>query len=416
VSLTANLLLFGRVLRGLGLDVSPGRMRDLIGATEHVGIGDRVDFREAARSLLVHRHEDMGLFDAAFEAFWRKPVEGSTHLDLRALGETRRFRRPRFAAPEPPRSRLGDTGEDFGPDPADPPLLQPVLVASAQERLRHKDFGEMTAEELDEVAAFVRGAALHPETRRTRRHQPGPGPLLDLRRTLRASRRHGGEVLTWARRERKAKPRPIVVIADVSGSMERYTRILLLFSYALAQRPETPVEAFVFGTRLTRITRHLRGQDAERALSLVSHAVPDWSGGTRIGDALHTFNFEWARRVLGRRPVVLLVSDGWDRGDPVVLAEEMARLHRSCGRLVWLNPLLGAPGYEPLARGMQAALPHLDAFLTVHNLASLEDLGRHLANSRHLPKGEPRVGARGSNLHGDLSPTRPPSSSRSLHA
>jgi uncharacterized protein with von Willebrand factor type A (vWA) domain len=399
VHLTANLLLFGRVLRGLGLEVSPGRMRDLIDATEHVGIGERADFRHAARSLLVHRHEDLPLFEAAFDAFWRKPAEGSTHLDLRALGEKRRFRRPRFAAPSPPRSPLADAEDDPGSNPEDPPLLQPLLVASAQEILRHKDFGEMTALEMEEVAAFVRGAAIGPRSRQTRRRRGGPGPFLDIRRTLRESRRHGGLVFTWARLERKTKPWPIVVLADISGSMERYTRVLLLFAYAMAQRRETRLEAFVFSTRLTRITRHLRGKDSERALREISHAVPDWSGGTRIGEALHAFNFDWARRVLGGRPLVLVVSDGWERGDPSLLAEEMARLRRRCRRLVWLNPLLGAPDYEPLTRGMQAALPHVDAFLTVHNLASLEDLGRHLAA-----------------LRGDSALRRPLSSPRSLHA
>ncbi len=378
--LTRNLLLFGRVLRGLGLEVSPGRMRDLIGVTEHVGIEDRADFRHAAHGLLVHRHEDLPLFDAAFDAFWRKPAEGTTALDLSALGETRRFRRPRFAALHPPRSGGADQGNREEANPADPPLLQPVLVASAEERLRHKDFGEMTAEELAEVAAFVRGAAQNPETRRTRRRRPGARPFLDLRRTLRDSHRRGGLVFTWAHRRRLVKPRPIVVIADVSGSMERYTRVLLLFAYALAQHKETRLEAFVFGTRLTRITRHLRGHDPERALREVSHAVPDRSWGTRIGEALHAFNFGWARRVLGGRPLVLVVSDGWDRGDPELLAEEMARLARSCARLVWLNPLLGAPDYEPLTRGMQAALPHIGALLSVHNVASLEDLGRHVAH------------------------------------
>jgi uncharacterized protein with von Willebrand factor type A (vWA) domain len=399
MNLATNLLLFGRVLRGLGLEVSPGRLRDLIGATEHVGIGDRGDFRHAARSLLVHRHEDLPLFEAAFEAFWRKPSRGATALDLRALGEKRRFRRPRFAAPSPPPVAHAAAGDDPVSSASDPPLLQPVLVASAEERLRHKDFGEMSAEELAEVASFVGSAAIAPETRRTRRRRPGPRPFLDLRRTLRDSRRRGGEILAFAHRERQAKPRPIVVIADISGSMERYTRILLLFVYALARRKDTRLEAFVFGTRLTRITRHLRRGDAQRALREIAGAVPDWSGGTRIGLALHAFNFEWARRVLGRRPLVLLVSDGWETGDPAQLGLEMARLRRSSGRLVWLNPLLGAPDYEPLARGMQAALPHIGALLSVHNLSSLEHLGRQLAS-----------------LYGSARSKRPFASSRSLHA
>jgi uncharacterized protein with von Willebrand factor type A (vWA) domain len=376
--LLRNVLLFGRVLRELGLEVSPGRMRDLIDAAEHVGLASRSDFRHAAHGLLVHRHEDTPLFDAAFDAFWRKPSEGSTHLDLRALGEKRRFKRPRFAAlagasPPPP------PGPETRPSP---PALVPILAPSAQEVQRHKDFAEMTAEELKEVEAFVLSAAARTEERSTRRRRPGRRPFVDVRRTLRRSQRHGGEVFTWARLERRRKPRPLVVLADVSGSMERYTRVLLLFMYGLARSGALSVEAFVFGTRLSRITRHLRGRDPESALREASRAVSDWSGGTRIGECLHAFNFEWGRRVLGRRPLVLLVSDGWERGEPERLAEEVCRLRRSAYRLAWLNPLLGAADYEPLAGGMKAALPHVDDFMPVHNLQSLEDLGRHLGRLR----------------------------------
>jgi uncharacterized protein with von Willebrand factor type A (vWA) domain len=201
---------------------------------------------------------------------------------------------------------------------------------------------------------------------------------VDLRRTLRRSLRHGGEVLGWARSERKPKPRPLVILADISGSMELYSRLLLLFAYGLAKALEQPVEAFVFGTRLTRITRQLRGCDADGAIREVSRRVPDWSGGTRIGEALRAFNVRWGRRVLGRGCVVLLISDGWDRGEPERLRAEMARLQQSCHRLIWLNPLKGSPGYEPLTRGMQAALPHADDFLPAHSLGSLEALGRKL--------------------------------------
>jgi hypothetical protein len=186
-------------------------------------------------------------------------------------------------------------------------------------------------------------------------------------------------VLTWATRGPKTKPRPLVVIADISGSMERYTRLLLHFLYSLTAGLDQRVETFLFGTRLTRITRQLEHKDIETALREVSGAVNDWAGGTRIGDCLHRFNFDWGRRVLGRGAVVLVISDGWDRGDPELLRAEMARLTRSCHRLIWLNPLLGAPDYEPLTRGIQAALPYIDDFLPVHNLASLEDLAMRLA-------------------------------------
>ena len=187
-------------------------------------------------------------------------------------------------------------------------------------------------------------------------------------------------MLDWARREKKWKTRPIVIIADVSGSMERYSRLLLLFACGLAKALEQRVEAFVFSTRLTRITRQLRQRNVERALRDVSLAIPDWSGGTRIGEALHTFNFQWGRRVLGQGALALVISDGWDRGDAGLLAAEIAPLHRSSHRLVWLNPLLGAPDYEPLTRGIQAALPFIDDFLPVHNLDSLAALAQHLAN------------------------------------
>jgi uncharacterized protein with von Willebrand factor type A (vWA) domain len=186
-------------------------------------------------------------------------------------------------------------------------------------------------------------------------------------------------MIEWPRRERKIKPRPLILLADVSGSMERYTRLLLHFIYSLAEGLSQEVEAFVFSTHLTPITRQLRGRELEPALQEVSQKVTDWSGGTRIGQALKTFNFRWARRVATHRAVVLLISDGWDRGDPALLETEMARLQRNCYRLIWLNPLLGSPEYEPLTRGIQAALPYIDDFLPVHNLASLEDLATHLA-------------------------------------
>lgn len=377
--LLQNLLLFGRVLHGLGLDGSPARMIDLATALGHLDLGRKRDVYHAMRSLVVRRREDIPLFDEAFHVFWRKPAEGSTTLDLRAMGERRRFRKPRFdpppLAPEP--QPEGDEGR---PASEAPPVVRATMTYSAAEVLRHKDFAEMTGEELAEVERLLGGFAWRLAERRTRRWAAaGRGPQLDLRRTLRDSLRHGGEVLEWERRRRRTRPRPLVVLADISGSMERYTRLLLLFLYALAEGLEQRVEAFVFGTRLTRVTRQLRGRDVERALREVSRAVPDWSGGTRIGDALHTFNFSWGRRVPGSGAVVLLISDGWDRGEPELLRTEMARLQRSSHRLVWLNPLLGAPEYEPLARGMKTALPFVDDFLPVHTLASLEDLARRLA-------------------------------------
>ncbi len=386
-NLLHNLILFGRLLRGLGLDVNPGRMIDLVHALNYIEVGRKVDFYHTVRSLLVHRREDIPLFDEAFEAFWRKPADGWTTLDLRVMGERKRLRRPLFTAPplrQPPAMTPSD--EDDQSRDGEPPVVQVTLTYSAREALRHKDFATLTGEELDEIKQLIATLVWQLGERRTRRKQPGHGLLLDLRRTLRGNMRYGGEVIEWAYREPKVKPRPLVIIADISGSMERYTRLLLHFIYSLTAGLDQPVESFVFSTRLTCITRQLHERDIDQAVREVTRAVPDWSGGTRIGEALKTFNFDWGRRVLGRGAVVLLISDGWDRGDVDLLRMEIARLQRSCHRLIWLNPLLGSPEYEPLTRGMQAALPYVDDFLPVHNLASLEDLARRLSDlNQRLP-------------------------------
>ena len=379
-----NLLLFGRILRGLGLEVNPGRMVDVVQALEHVQLGQRSDFYHALRSLLAQRREHLPLFDQAFELFWVKPAEGAL-LDMGALLRPRRTK-PVFvpapaAAPEP------ESGADEAPpDPQAPPVVEVTQTFSTHELLRRKDFGDLSGEELEAIKRLMRALVWRMGQRRTRRRQPGGSAYYDLRRTLRTSLRHGGEVLRWAQRQPKYKPRPVVVIADISGSMERYTRLLLHFIYSLAEGLAQPVYSFVFSTRLTNITRQLRGREVDRALDEVGRSVPDWSGGTRIGEAVQTFNFEWGRRVLRRGAVVLFISDGWDRGDATLLKTEMARLQRNCHRLVWLNPLLGSPEYEPLTRGMLAALPHIDNFLPVHNLASLEQLAAQL---EHLDGARP---------------------------
>ncbi len=377
-NLLHNLILFGRVLRGLGLDVNPGRMIDLVQALEYVEIGRKADFYYTASSLLVHRREDLPLFDQAFEMFWHKPMAG-WEITLPGFNRPRRSQKPLVMPPPLQAPDAPPPGEDSPLDNDQRPVIEVTLTYSAREVLRRKNFSELTHDELEAIKRLMAQLVWRLGERRTRRRRPGHGQLLDLRRTLRRNLKYGGDVIEWARREPKHKPRPIVIIADISGSMERYTRLLLHFIYSLAAALAQPVEAFVFSTRLTRITHELRNRDIDLALSDVSKVVEDWSGGTRIGEALKTFNFEWGRRVLGRGAVVLLISDGWDRGEPALLSEEMARLHRSCHRLIWLNPLLGSPDYEPLTRGMVAALPHVDNFLPVHNLASLEELAQHLA-------------------------------------
>jgi uncharacterized protein with von Willebrand factor type A (vWA) domain len=377
--LFGNVLRFGRILRGVGLHAPPSRLADFARALEYISIGRRRDFFHAARSLFVRRREEMALFDEAFEVFWRKPAEGATNLDLRAMGERRRFKRPRFDPAAVPdgsdeSARGGERREDGRP-------LSAGLVRtwSAREVLRHKDFGQMTAAETEEVKELLaREAILRVRERRTRRLARSRRGLPDLRRTLRRSLVHGGEFLTWDRQSPRTRPRRLVVLGDVSGSMEPYTRMLLLFLYGLAAPERRRVEVFLFATRLTRVTRELGAGNPEHALAAVSRAVPDWSGGTRIGEAIRNFNFVWSRRVLRSGDIVLVVSDGWDRGEPDLLAREMARLQRSCHRLLWLNPLLASPRYEPLARGMRTARPYVDDFLPAHNVASLGQLARRL--------------------------------------
>jgi uncharacterized protein with von Willebrand factor type A (vWA) domain len=373
-----NLLLFGRVLRRLGLDVNPGRMMDLISALDTIEIGKKSDFFYAARTLLVHEREDLPLFDEAFELFWRKPAES---WDMQWQGFTRRRKPSGPIVTHPPlKESAPQANETDSTSNETMSVIEVTRTYSDRETLRHKNFAEMNAEESEAVKQMMSHLLWKVNERRTRRRRPGKGQLIDMRRTLRRSLQNEGEVFSWAYREPKLKPRPLVVIADISGSMERYTRLLLHFIYGMKAALSQPMEAFVFSTRLTRITRPLQIRDLDLALKNVGELVNDWAGGTRIGESLKAFNFEWGRRVLGRGAVVLVISDGWDRGDVELLKREMARLKRSCHRLIWLNPLLGSPDYEPLTRGIQAALPHIDNFLPVHNLASLEDLANRLAD------------------------------------
>ena len=376
-----NFLVFGRLLRRLGLDVHPGRIIDLVQAFDLIEIGRKEDFYHTNRSLLVHRREDIPLFDQAFELFWRKPVEDWKDFNLSNLlkqpPQGPQFLPPPLKKPEEGPQEAREKGESITDERI---VVEVTRTYSAREVLWKKDFADLSLEEVEEVKQIMRQLTLRLGERRTRRTRPGNGPSIDLRRTLRKSFSYGGEVILWARREPKIKPRPLVIIADISGSMERYTRLLLHFIYGLSQSPHQHVEAFVFSSRLTRITRQLHNRDIDQALKGVSQIVQDWAGGTRTGESLKDFNFNWGRRVLGRGAVVLIISDGWDRGDMVMLEKEMARLQRSCYRLIWLNPLLGSPAYEPLTRGMKTALPYIDKFLPVHNLSSLADLASQLTS------------------------------------
>lgn len=382
-NLLHNLLLFGRVLRGLGMDINPGRMIDLVEALDYIQLGYKWDFYHACRSLLVHDKEDIPLFDQAFERFWRKHDTDWIDIGLMNLAQKKQKEevivKPPSLRPDEPDEPAADnqTKEENEEE-----LLQIIEVTktySSRETLRQKDFSELTPEEMAAIKLIMTELGWELGRRLTRRQKPGRGPTFDMRRSLRRNLRYGGEMVEWPTRKKKDKPRPLIVIADISGSMERYTRLLLHFIYGLSEGLNEVVESFVFSTRLTRITRQLRNKNVDQAMRRISRAVPDWSGGTRIGEAFKRFNFDWGRRVLGRGAVVLVISDGWDRGEPELLGQEMARLQRSCYRLIWLNPLLGSPRYEPLTRGIQAALPYIDDFLPVHNLASLEELASHLA-------------------------------------
>lgn len=363
-----NVLQFGRVLRRAGVDLSHMRLVEAVGALEDIGLGQRDDVRATLSALLVHRRDDLKVFELAFEAFFR-----SDHLAFPAalLGEGA------DAPAATPEQSFGvaaiATAED-AVDESAPPELRGAYSAIAG--LRTKDFAEFTPAELDHARRVLQQLPWSAPQRRTRRWKRSRSGAIDLRATLRTPLMRG-DLIDLRFRERRTIARPLVVIADVSGSMERYSRVLLAFIYGLAQRTRH-VESFVFSTTLTRIThRMMSGGNAEEFTRVV-RGVRDWGGGTRIGEALRRFNTRWSRRVMRHRPIVILVSDGWDRGDAAMLAGEVRRLQRRSRRLVWLNPLLGSPGYEPLTRGLQAALPYVDDFLPVRNIESLEDLAEHL--------------------------------------
>lgn len=370
--LLRNMLLFGRMLRSLGIKVTPTQILDLVEGLKYINMRRREDFKHTAQAILVSRYEHLELFNRAFDLFWQARDETELlEMDLGAL-----LRKPPQPKPEEmePVESSGDKGD--GPEKeSEEPIIDTVYTYSAREVLRHKDFAELTPEELHEVKHLMQAMVWELEQRRTRRRtRARRGLYPDMRRTFRLNLRYGGEPLQLAWRRRKLKRRPLVVICDISGSMERYSRVLLKFVYAISNGLDK-VEAFVFSTRLTRITHHLKEKDIDLALDQVTLAIHDWAGGTRIGESLKTFNYEWGRRVLGQGAIVLLISDGWDRGDIALLRREMDRLQLSCHRLIWLNPLLGSENYEPLTRGIQTALPYIDDFMPVHNLKSLEQLG-----------------------------------------
>ena len=381
--LTHNLILFGRVCRALGMNVTPNRMMDVGRALAHIQLGRKQDFYYALRAHLVSHPREFAYFDEAFDIFWRRPSDGFTTLNLQSLGEERRKKKTQFLPPlESGPSENGSDSQEL-----DPATIALVPTYSRQERLRYKDFAEMSAEELEMAK---RAIAKMPDSlgmRRTRRFENGKGRQINMRRLMKDMIRKRGDVTRLPTHRRKEKPRPVVLLCDISGSMERYTRVLLHFMHTLAGSL-FQVESFVYSTDITRITRQIRQKNVDDALEDVGQAVLQWGGGTMTGECLHRFNWVWSRRVLGRGAVVLLITDGWDRGDIPLLHREMERLRHSCRRLIWLNPLLDVPEYEPLTRGAQALLPYVQDFLPITNLANLEAIVKALNNLKSRPSAE----------------------------
>jgi uncharacterized protein len=376
----------------------------LVEATSEIDCRRREDFYHAARATLVNSPGQIPVFDAAFAHFWRNLMRPNPLEEPYAEAPPQPPNMADMLAPEPPKEgkrTAGAPGEasqermilaveeaegnEEGESEEHEVPPEDVLVFSAREVLRKKDFAHFSPDEIAEARRIIESMTWRLGTRKTRRREKSNlGEFIDYRATLRRSMRHGGVPLELRRRRRKERMRPLVLICDISGSMDRYSRLLLRFVHALEQGLDS-VEVFVFSTRLTRITRELRRRDVDDAIADVVKSVDDWSGGTRIGEAIKTFNYKWARRVLRSGATVVMISDGWDRGEPALLASEMARLQRSCRRLIWLNPLLGAPGYQPLTQGIRAALPFVDAFLPIHNLQSLEALADLLSDMADQP-------------------------------
>ncbi|MBI3147963.1 MAG: VWA domain-containing protein [Betaproteobacteria bacterium] len=378
--LAQNVMHFARVLRAAGLPVGPDRVLSALKALTLVGLERREDFRAVLAAVFLSRREQREIFDQAFYIFWRDPDLLGRAMQLllpkvygRGLKDEDQFSRRLAAALQGPpgeqRWRETDLEEIE---------LETTLTFSARERLQTADFETMSQDEWQEAKHLVAQLRLPIEEMPTRRARPAQRGRIDLPATLRASLRGGGATLTLRWREPERRHPPLVVLCDISGSMHRYTRMFLHFLHAITSDYDR-VQTLLFGTRLTHITRHLRHRDADLAISRISGAVLDWAGGTRIGACLREFNFRWSRRLLGQNAVVLLISDGLDRDGAEGLADEMRRLHRSCRRLIWLNPLLRYDRFEAKPAGIRAMLPHVDAHLPVHNVASLKDLAAALA-------------------------------------
>ena len=374
--LVANLMHFARTLRAAGLPVGPGKVIDAVQAVRTIGITNRRDFYWTLHAVFVNRPDQRLIFDQAFHVFWRNPdllkkMMALVLPEMRVPGEEDRgaeMARRLAEALHPNREQAAPDAEEEVESEIDA-----VMTFSDREQLRGMDFEKMSLDELARAKAAIARLRLPVEDVPTRRFAPDPrGARADLRATLRAALRSGG-LIELKRKSRRRRPPPLVVLCDISGSMSRYSRVFLHFMHTVTNDRDR-VYTFVFGTRLTNITRYLRYRDVDLALERVGEAVADWSGGTRIGHSIAEFNRLWSRRLLGQGAIVMLITDGLDRDAGTGLAREMDRLRRSCRRLIWLNPLLRYEGFEPKSLGMRAMMPHVDEFRPVHNLESLEEL------------------------------------------
>ncbi|ESZ27782.1 VWA domain-containing protein [Mesorhizobium sp. L2C084A000] len=371
-----NIVYFARTLRKAGMRVGPASVKDAIEAVLAAGIGSRDDFYWTLHAVLVSRHEDHAIFDQAFRLFWksRELIEKMLAMFSPVAPDNREKQKPRAA--ENRVSQAMFEGHQKNQPPQEIPEIEvdARFTSSGNEVLRAKDFAQMNTAEMADAKKAIAQLRLPFDMVRTRRFKADAhGRRIDPRAMMRSAARTGGElILPKFRSAREVHP-PLVVLADISGSMSQYTRIFLHFLHALTEKRRR-VHTFVFGTRLTNLTRQMRHRDPDAALADCSAAVRDWSGGTRIGDTLAEFNLIWSRRVLGQGAVVLLITDGLERDDVAGLSEEMERLHKSCRRLIWLNPLLRFDGFQARARGVKTMLPHVDEFRSVHNLDALADL------------------------------------------
>lgn len=388
--ISRNILWFARALRKAGLPIGTGRVIDAIRAVEAVGFTERRDFYWTLHACFVSRPEQRDTFNQVFRLYWRDPryMEHMMSLMMPAIRGVQEERRAEAAEKRAAEALLDGANRDL-PEPDSPPGEEQVEIdASAtmarEERLRTLDFEQMSVAELAEARRMLAQISLPVQPLPTRRHSPAAlGRAIDARATLRAALRQGGEITHLARRAPGLRWPNLVVLCDISGSMSQYSRMVLHFLHAVANRKGqgwAQVHGFTFGTRLTNITRHLRARDVDVALAAAGREAHDWSGGTRIGASLHAFNRDWSRRVLGQGAVVLLVTDGLDRDDTGQLAREMERLHLSARRLIWLNPLLRWQGFAPKATGIRAMMPHVDAFRAGHSIASLQGLAQAISD------------------------------------